>query len=376
MNILRKLAIGFLAMALFSSSLAMAWTNVASRTFRDREVVKGWLEESDFYGTITPAILENINVPTGDNGDHLPIEDKELQDKLSGVLDDKFVRDSTGTVMDGVYNWLEGDTDQPDFAIKLGDTRRKLAAAIGDYAGDRAKDLPRCKSVPKDTNPLSLTCLPAGASPATIAASAEAQLLSNKDFLSDSTFTAEDLAGEGQDPAIAFHDNGGDKTRTLYKLGSYGTIIFGVLSLLAALGIILLSHSRTQGMRRAGITLISSSVILGISYLFMKLAPSRFSSLLSSAEDGTPTQNLFARMFDVIAADIRGIVGWYAVIFALLGLGLIVGAYLLKKRGARTLNKPDIMNPIPPQHDSPRDIEKQKVSSLDAGNTNDPDRKV
>ncbi|MDQ3123185.1 MAG: hypothetical protein M3Q14_00660 [bacterium] len=374
MDILRKLAVGFLAMVLFGSSLGMAWADVAARTFRNREVVKEWLEESDFYDSITPAVLENVDIPKGENGDHLPIDDPKLQKKLNSVLDEKYLRDNTGTVLDGMYDWLEGNTDQPDFSINLGDTRRKLAAAIGDYAGERAADLPACKSIPKDTNPLTLTCLPKGTSPKTVAASAEAELLKNKDFLSESTLTAEDLVGEGQEnPADSVNSSSGNSARSLYKLGGYGNLVLGAIALLSALGIIFLSSSRTIGMRRAGITLISSAVLLGITFGLMHVAPNRLNAYLGGQSDGTATQNLFARMFDVVVGDVRSILGWYSLIFALIGAGLIISGYMIKKRGAKNLVQQDL-DPVPPIDDSPKTTASDKLDVT--SNPDDKPRKV
>ena len=354
MNILRKLAIGLLAMILFLASLGMAWTDVAKRTFRDREVVKAWLEEANFYNTITPAVLESINIPEGDNGSQVPFEDPKLLAQVNKVLDADFIRTNTGNVLDGMYDWLEGKTSQPDFAIELGDIRKELAGALGDYATERAAKLPVCKAGSGGGEPLTLTCLPRGISAASIGRQAERELLKNKEFLSESTLSAEDITNnDGQNPLNNLENSSGDQARALYKLGGYGTILLGLVVLLSGLGIVFLSSSRAMGMRRAGITLLGSAVLLGLSYFFLDFAPKRLKTYIETSAEGagSTAQSLMSRMVDVISADVRGIIGAYAIVFALLGIGLLVGSIVLKKHMAKDIKQTDV-DPTPPVDDS------------------------
>lgn len=352
MDILRKLAIGLLALILFSASQGMAWADVAGRTLRDRDTVKEWLESSSFYDNLVPAILENAKVETDGQDSELPLGDPALQAKINGVLNADFLRSSSSEIVDGVYNWLEGKSVKPDFNIDLTQTRRDLAAAVGSYAVERAATLPACTTVPADFDPLTAECRPPGVTDQMITAQVENSLLNNEEFLPEQQLTADNLGDNSQ----AFENNqGGQAVKRVYSLGRFAVPILGLITGLALLGTVLLHKHRPTGLKRAGGILLTSAVILGIGFGLLFLVPDRLNSYATARvnTENEAARTLISRLTDTVAGDIRGVIGIYALVFGLLGLALLVAGFSWNKQTAS--EKAPISNePVPPVDDSPK----------------------
>ncbi len=326
MNVLRRVGLGIVGLILFTSLIAAAWADVAARTVRNRDTVKSWLTGSSFYNNITSAVLEGLQSVEGEQAGTIPADDPVLQEQVRGIFTADFLQDNIESLLDGTYNWLDGDVAKPDFVIDLSDAKIRLASALGQYAAQRADSLPACTLPLPDYDALNADCVPPGTTPELIASTVEAEFINNPEFLGDEVLTADNFhaPGEGQS-ATFFADPDTENIRRAYQFSGWAAPILFFLALLSAVAIVLLSSTRQAGLLRSGILILGSGVVLGITYLFMSQGPKILNKLANENLDPNrpATQALIRDFINVVSADIRGVMGVYALVFIAIGIVLI-----------------------------------------------------
>lgn len=327
---------------------------MASSTLRNRDKVKESLNTSSVYDNVVDVAIEGLaNAESQDVGE-IPINDPALQEKVRNVLTPDFLKSSTESVIDGVYNWLEGSVAQPDFEIDLSGVRTQLATELGNYAAERAADLPTCTEVPTQYDALTAECVPPATTTAQIKDTVEQEFLASDGFFNDPVFTADDLKDPETQQSIFTNT---DEARRLYQTGGYMPYILGAIVLVTAAAILFLSSSRRAGALRLGIISTLVAVVLGLTYAMLSRGPEVLRSAVVG-DSGTPTnpagEELALNVFETFASNSGKLIGLYALLFTLVAIACYVAYASIGKSGNNKQADPSAEEPKPPVDDSPK----------------------
>lgn len=348
MNIVKRLAVVILGAILFFSTIGAAWTHVGVTTLGDRDVVKGWLEESNLYDKAVDVVLEGVHSAAEEQkSGEIPLDDPQIKAIASEAFSPDFLKQNIEQVVDGMYAWLDGETASPEFRVDLSAAKQKLAVGISQYAVNRAQALPACTAEQSrevlasgEYDILNATCLPAGVDVNAVAANLQSEIATSRDFLEDTVIT----------PEVVGLDNPAElrKIKSTYEQSKNWPYILGAVALLAAVGIVFLSSSRRAGFLRAGLVFISASLLLYISHHGFKAAAGMLNNeAVKVSGDSVAGAELFRDFIGVTSRDIYGPLLWYAVGTFLIG-AVCIGVYVyLSKRTSGDGSNIDSQDSVP-----------------------------
>ncbi len=261
----------FICNSLFRFSLLVTMSlAVFNLSFRTPKLIKESLVETKAYERFVPSVIEaNKKQPNSS----IPLDDPEVQAIANRAFSPELLQKNTEQFIDANYTWLHGDTYQPRFRIDFSGAKQQFANDIGAYAVRRLERLPVCTTYsPSVTlDAFKATCQPKGLSLEGRDQEIAAEIMSSKDFLPKSIFTAADLPR---------NSNGDTITEQLalapvwFRL-AYGLMwVFGGLTVLLAAGMVYLRPSRRKGWRSLSIAILSDGAFLAVSTLvFGRLLP-------------------------------------------------------------------------------------------------------
>lgn len=272
------------------------------------------------------------------------LSNPNVQQAAKAAFPPQLLQQSVNTFLDSNYAWLQGKTSQPNFVIDLTAAKQNFAQQVGKYAQTHIASLPICTNAeltdipdPANIDPLAASCRPAQVSPETAGAKVTQEILSGNNFLSNPILTPQSI--NPKDPGAVSQQPYYEKLSKApqaYRVGQKLPFILSVLALASTLGIILVAPLRRRGVRRVGLMLFTSGIILVIfkfvtDFGFNKLEHKIF----NNATVGSLQQSLvdFAHRLQsqIVAVDI-----YFGTAFLL--LALIIFIYLFKTR--QTTDKP------------------------------------
>jgi hypothetical protein len=257
-KMLLVLAVSFLPGLLFVTAVTYGVNAIIGKP----EPVKEVLKDSGIYSSVTSQVLKDTDKSKGDSSD-VSLENKAIKKAALSIFSPSVVEENSEKAIDGIYNWLEGDTPLPDFSLNFTSLKAQFASKVGKEAQKRAAKLPICAlgTFPKTTDPFKANCLPYGITPKQIGEQTKNDILKGEGFLEDPVLSAENIKSENSNLSV-FADQYKNVPPTYQKL-QIAPVVFGVLSLIAAAAIILLSPTKVKGLFRVGVTII----VIGIAML-------------------------------------------------------------------------------------------------------------
>lgn len=326
MKILRGLTVGLLAAVLSFSLVGLVWSHIALATVYNRGTIKGWLRDSGTYGKIAEIVLDSSRQKEG--GDNPLTSVPELQKVAIDSFNPTFLQENAETILDSVYDWLEGKADKLKFSVDLTAAKASLADGVGSYIAEKAASLPACTSKQSvdSFDVIDANCLPTGLTAAQAGAQARNDILNNPDFLPESSFSSDNIKFKDGEQESGLNDNKNiEKVRTVYQKAQTIPPILAFLALLSAAGVVFISLTRRRGLRKVGFVLITSGAVMGLSYLAATRGVSFVQKKLSEQTGGTESaRELGSSAIGIVGSDIRGLLGLYAVGFLLTGIALLV----------------------------------------------------
>ena len=267
MDMLKRFARG-LSSQVFKLSLFFLATSAATViVFGSPDPIKTAIKDSGVYDKAVDTVLSEAKRQTQAGESEIPLDDPGIQKAVEDALPPEFIEQTAGGAIDGLFAWLQGKTESPQFTIDLNDAKRRLATGIGEAAYAKANTLPPCTAAQlrtldrNDLDIFNLPCVPPGLDLRAEQAKLVQQISSNNEFLQDTTVTAEDLPQ--QDGQNAF-DQAAIVPQAYVWLVRLPWIL-GVLALVSATGVILLHDERRRGVWVVGRTAIAVGVVLVIS---------------------------------------------------------------------------------------------------------------
>jgi hypothetical protein len=233
--------------------------------------VKKILSDSGIYNSVVSSALDQAQKSTSANGE-VTLTDPAIKSAAQESFSPQVVQTSTEKVIDGVYDWLNGKTAQPDFNVDLTNVKTTFAEKIGQAAAARAATLPKCTAPPESTDPFNATCLPPTVTPTAVGIQAKNDVLTGQGFLDHPTITADSVKKEGANQSV-FEQGQLKNAPKQFQRVKKTPFILSVLAILAVLAVIFCSANRRAGLRRAGITLsIIGAFMLFFSWSFNRVA--------------------------------------------------------------------------------------------------------
>lgn len=295
--------------------------------FSSPHTIQTALKQSGAYDQFVDLVLNNSAEEANDPQTEQLLNDPEIRNIAKQAFTAELLERSSNDFVQGMYDWLNGKTPEPQFTIDLTSAKTTLTEGLTTYAEERAAGLPACTAEQLQTlnlqsDLLNLPCLPPGVTPAEVGTQFSSQLLDDADFLDQPIITNQTLADQNNgQPITANTQNIPETYKTLQNmrwvlLGA--TIILGVLLILAR-------RDRRAGLRHVAWALLGATAFLVIAllaywYVFTKVGTSTATNEAQTiALDG-------AR---VILTKVNTAICWFAAVYAALGAGILL---LLKYR--------------------------------------------
>jgi hypothetical protein len=342
MNIARKIfvgiAAGLLPVALLSFGLLISFNH----TFGTPEKLKQALEKSNVYEAAVASLVhqQSSDAEQGSQSQEgIPSSQKEIQDAVTAALPSDTLKGQTSQILDGVYAWLQGDTQGIEFQVDLTNIRDTLATNLSEQAKTQATQLPPCGSdttvSSQDFDPFGANCLPTGLAPDAVAGKTKQDILGSELF-KDPTLNASDLKGKDGKPLQEQLQPLSD----VYRAVRSATVVSGIALIALIAALVFLSSPWRLGIRRLGIILLS---IGGITILLAVLEGVLSRILVdavtrSSGDDAI--QTALAKTVRYLADDMRDWWLGYGILLAAAGAGVLICLALIKKSQSAPSPKP------------------------------------
>jgi hypothetical protein len=293
-------------------------------TFGNSATVKNIISDSGIYNSVVSSSLDQASPITGD-GAQIPFSDTVMRKAAIATFTPQFIKQSTETIIDSTYRWLDGKTPLPDFYIDLTSQKTTFATSVAQSVQQQLAGLPVCTraNTPPTFDALSATCLPAGVTPSAAATSLQSDILSGQGFLDNPVITADTIKASGDSQSI--FSNQLKNAPQVYHDAKTVPSILVALSTLTAIAVIFLSKTRWRGVRRVGIILLISGVLLLLSAWAANHIAS--SDIVKSISLNTPVLQSSVRTLVVDTAKSIGKSWWiFGAGYSALGVGLILVA--------------------------------------------------
>lgn len=342
-----KKIILFLANSLLSFGLLLAVTAAVLLAVFNADNIKKWLSEGKVYTDLVPALLDEAEARMGDSseGDTTnPLTDPGVQAAAEKALSPAFLQASTEEVIDSIDDWLKGQVDTPTFTIDLAEVKNSFATDVGDYASQRYASLPECATgqIPDTTDVLKVTCKVGGYDPAADIQQAVDDLKNSKDFLADTTITAEDIViGDEGDKQPVFQRLE-DLPRAMRAV-SFLPYVLGVFTAGAAMVVLSVSDSRRRGVKTIASTIIPVGLVLFLEAWLLSVGIERWHRQVTSSADASGLERVAVNGMRGLGDDLWRSVMTFAVIITLVGLGLVIGLLVTRHKSLES-TIPDAAN--------------------------------
>ncbi|OGL38172.1 hypothetical protein A3B63_01535 [Candidatus Saccharibacteria bacterium RIFCSPLOWO2_01_FULL_49_22] len=259
MEFVRKLVLVLVTPLFIILLFAVAANTATIQIATDAAKIKSIIAKSDIYKSVVPSLLDEAGQISA-GGEEVPLNDDVVRQAALATFTPEFIQQNTEAVIDSVYEWLNGETPLPDINVDLTATKADFAANVAAAVEAKLTSLPPCTNLPDNYDPFAATCLPSGVNPASQAATVEENILSGTGFLDHPVITADTIKQENQDQSI-FTDELKEFPEVYQKIKVL-PVVLGILALMLALAIVLLSSSKRKGLQRVGIMLVVVGIIM------------------------------------------------------------------------------------------------------------------
>jgi len=284
--------------------------------FATPDVLKQSFREADVYQAFVDTISDELAQQTQTDSS-FDVPQEEMRHAIDQAVSAENVQTQAEQAVDGIYAWLDGATEQPEFVIDFGPAREQFAEEIASYATERLQALPTCTSLDQlqeEIDPLTVECLPAGFDPTEETSTYADELLASDEFIPDVQLTSAELLENIEDPDGKMSTIPDGFQWLIRSVWIMATVIF-VLSL----GLFALASSKRVGIRRVGIQFFVAGLWLGFSTLIVWfLQDGLFRNNLMASE----LQNALMRVGELLVSEILLIMAVGAGLYVFIGLVL------------------------------------------------------
>ncbi len=280
MHMFKKVMFWFGFTLLNVSLLLTLVTLPVSTHLTNRESIKNWVSDPEILNGILETIPTFLSdaIEDGDAAELVQvgeqvigIDKEQLIEASSDVLTTEYISGKLFPVIDGVYDWLEGETDSPEFDVVLSDRLTALAQSVSAPLTSELAKLPACPSNLTYTtsfNPIDTPCVPQGTDVSFIVNEFTRELTSNSSDIADISFSSDELELEEEILTAG---------PVVYNSVSRIPYVFGAMAVILSVAVVFLADSWKKGLTITswifiglGLLTTASYWVLGKTDLFIK----------------------------------------------------------------------------------------------------------
>jgi hypothetical protein len=210
-------------------------------TLFNRETVKRWAQESGAYENVIDTIEIRQVDATG------IVTSEILRKAIGAVVTPDYIQKHTETVIDGTYNWLDGNATEISYTIPIHEKQNEFIRELGTLLQEEIRTLPQCSGAISSSE----SCIPRAYTTETYAASVAKQTAEDSDLFEEpiTSNTEGTTNALGQLPMIA-------------SLSAAAVWMSPIAIILLGAGYVALSRKWRQGIANLGKRLVFSSAAL------------------------------------------------------------------------------------------------------------------
>lgn len=315
---------------LFATAFDMGVTRIVGHPGEVKKIIN----DSGIYNNAVTAALNQAKNVTSDNGS-LPLTDPSIQAAATSTFTPQTLQNYSNQVIDGVYDWLNGKTAQPDFKIDLSSLKSTFAQQVAKAAETKAAALPTCSSadqISSYNDVFSSTCLPPNVTPAEAGSEASSAILNGQGFLDNPVITANNVKGSDSNQSV--FNNQLKNAPAQYRKAKRAPWILSLLTILVAAGIVFLSATWQKGLRHIGITLAIVGVFMLLFAWALNYGVTKKAVPKISFDNSVLTADVKALVTD-LAQSIDKNYWEFGTVYTVLGAAAIATPVFLNRRNAK-----------------------------------------
>lgn len=313
--------------------------------FGEPTQLKKTIHASRIYDKIVSSVLDQSQSSQANSTINIPINDPLIQQAAQAAFPPDFLEQSTNQVIDGIYGWLQGKTESPQFEIKLGDAKQRFATAVGDIAANRVGKLPICtlqQLRAQDLNnidPFSVRCQPPGINIKTEQNKIVTSINNDENFLKDTTISTDNLSKQNGQTIFDQASVAPTTFQWLTKL----PYLLGGLGILAGSSLVLLHEDKRRGIWIIGRTLLFSGVVLLVGALLAMYLAKQF-HIQNFGAGNTAIESSLQPIVQSLTNSFNHIVYIFSAIYLVLGGAIMLTIHLTRPKQQHPLN-PNVQKP-------------------------------
>jgi hypothetical protein len=349
---MRKVGVFLLSVILFISLLGFALSVSSSLAVTHPQKVKTWLNQSNVYGAFVADAINQAKQSAGNDSSSssatISLNDTAVQQIARSTFSSKILQGDVNTFVNSNYDWLKGKSSAPNFKVDLTSAKQTFADKVGSYVQTYLTSLPVCTDAQlsqvntQDTDPLDLTCRPAGVLPMSIAAQVTDDISDSSAFLSNPVITATNLDPKGDTQTTPYYQNLSGLPK-VYQFGTKLPLIAGIVALASLIGVIFIAKRHRGGLKAAAVVLALAGLVLVIIKLLSGQIFNHAQQQLLSGKSGEVHKALTTFLHYAINQLIK-IDLWFGVVYLVAAAIILIALRTTRERSA-----PDFLKSSPPK---------------------------
>lgn len=336
MRFLRKFALFLSSLGLKICLVLFAFGFALANTLGTPAVIKDSLNKSGIYDKVVDSFIESTSREIDESKDDIPLDDPEVKAAIKKAFSPELLRESTNNFVDGLYGWLNGETEQPEFRVDFTAAKDSVVHDLADIALNRLEKLPACsadqlRNLPeRNVNPFTAKCRP------------PIDLKREKvRFLNEFKRNTRDIKA-----VITFDDLGPEAKQTFADIeplrgavqaANKLPVTLLLVGILLVICIMLLERTKRHGVKKVAVIITWIGVVLGFGialfyYLFSKAnrRGEALNGVVDLGNDGLRNSAVDALMS--VLGHLTGTVLKIAVIYIVIGAAVLVWLRVSSKR--------------------------------------------
>jgi len=326
MNTSRKVLSGITAIIVTLAVLLFGVSISIINTLGSAQPVKDALASSGIYEEFVGEAVDDIPGPIETMIQFEP----ELRDVFVKAAIPSMKQDTEAGI-DTLFAWLKDSSKEVAFNIEAAGAREDVSKAVGNYVQKMIEDMDECTSTPSRfnvNNPFIWSCKLPNTNVATYN-QAFYEIVNGAEFWEDTNYTLNDILGISEQELKEDYQ----MFAAIYPSAVATAWISGIVIVLGAVAIWLLSRSVRRTLRPVGISFIVSGVLL----IGLSIAAAVGMGIASEEFGGSDAiEKVSADLIAVLGGVMMGWLLWSGIVATVVGIAAIVVSFLVGKGATPT----------------------------------------
>jgi len=338
---LKNFAVYLLSSLLFLVLVLTVFATNINVIFAKPAKIETWFDQSGMYDGLVNAAIKKAKTSNSDNGSGgISLSDVAVQQAAKSAFSTQTIKTDVNKFIYGNYTWLEGKVAKPSFVIDLSGSKQLFAQQVGQYVTANLARVPVCTYAQSlnylNSDPLTTTCRPSNVSAGSEGAKIT-EKLSGPTFISNTMISAETFGNSSTTGKNKPYYNKFSQAPKIYQWATKAPMILGLLAFVSALGIVFMSRSRREGLRRVATTL----AFVGIIFIVGKFVVEALSKTLektlfkNSASDVSSVKVQLTALINLFESEITKVFLYFGITFIIIAALIIFGKIVFKDKSGR-----------------------------------------